>query len=113
MKVLIFILALISILITGPVVFFFQLFRKKYYKESLSEYIYSLSIGIDQLGGTIIYGLEDWKISSVAYYDAKYCNKNIWFMNFINFLFQDKEHCKKSYKHEFNELKIEPIRNKE
>lgn len=113
MKVFLFIVALLSMLVFGPLTILAQIVRKTFLfkKGSLSDYFYSLAIGLDQLGGSIIYGLEDWKISSVAYYDAKVDKKNIWFMYFINFLFQDKNHCKNSYQHEFNELKVKPIRN--
>ncbi len=89
------------VLVLGTIAFIGQVIRKTIRKESLKKYFYSLIIGLDQIGGTLLYGLEDWCISSIAYYDYSK-GKNKWFMHFINFLAQDKEHCKKSY---FTELK--------
>lgn len=99
MKSLLLILSITLVLILTPIVFSIQLIRKSFRKESLPEYFHVLAIGLDQLGGSIIYGYEDWCISSIAYYDASR-GKNIWFMKFINLLFQDPEHCKKSYEGE-------------
>lgn len=106
---ILFILGVIGIVLFGTFVFLVQIVRKPFKNESLKKYFLALAIGLDQLGGSIIYGLEDWCISSVAYYDAEH-GKNVWFMNLINFLFNDKEHCKKSYENEFKKLGVKPIR---
>lgn len=106
-----FLIAIVAFIILGPIAFFLQVIRKLFRKESLSDYFHALACGIDQLGGSIVYSLEDWKISSIAYYDAYYLNKNVWFMNLINSLFLDKEHCKNSYLNEFKQLKTKPERS--
>ncbi len=100
-KFLFLILVTFLLLFLGTIAFIGQIVRKAIRKESLEDYFYSLIIGLDQLGGTILYGLEDWCISSIAYYDSQK-GKNIYLEKFINFLFKDKEHCKNSY---FTELK--------
>ena len=92
-----FLLGVLGIISLGSLVFIIQLVRKPLRGESVKDYFYTLAIGLDQLGGSLIYGLEDWTISSVAYYDATTYKRNIWFMNLINFLFNDKQHCMKSY----------------
>nr|WP_129502091.1 hypothetical protein [Malaciobacter halophilus] len=106
---ILFILGVVGIILLGTVVFLVQIVRKPLRKESLKKYFLALAIGLDQLGGSIIYGLEDWCISSVAYFDAEN-GKNIWFMKLINFLFNDKEHCKNSFENEFKKLGVKPIR---
>ena len=105
-----FLFALVLIVILSPIVLFFQVLRKVFFfkEESVGKYIHTVAISLDQLGAALIYGEEDWCVSSLAYYDYKYENKNKWFMHFINFLFNDKEHCKVSFKTEYAELKRLP-----
>ncbi len=87
-----------------------QSIRKAIKKESISQYLFSILLGVDQLGGSIIYGLEDWTISSVAHFDAKN-NHNKWFERFINTLFfWEKEHCKNSFEKEYTVLGYLPNR---
>ncbi len=100
-------LVFVLVLVLGTIAFIGQVIRKTIRKESLKKYFYSLIIGLDQIGGTLLYGLEDWCISSIAYYDFTK-NRNRWFMNFINFLAQDKDHCKKSYQTELKERGFTP-----
>lgn len=101
---ILFLVALILIIVLGPIVLFFQFFRKIYRKESLSKYLHTIAVSLDQLGAAIIYGEEDWCVSSIAYYHVQYKNRNAWFMHLINFLFWDKEHCKVSFETEYKEL---------
>ena len=105
-----FLFALVLIIVLSPIVLFFQVLRKvSFFKEeSVGKYIHTVAISLDQLGAALIYGEEDWCVSSLAYYDYKYENKNKWFMHFINFLFNDKEHCKVSFETEYAELKRLP-----
>lgn len=101
---ILFLVALVLIVVLGPIAIIFQFFRKMYRKESISKYLHTIAVSLDQLGAAIIYGEEDWCVSSIAYYDVKYENKNAWFMHLINFLFWDKEHCKVSFETEYKEL---------
>ena len=105
-----FLFALVLIVVLSPIVLFFQILRKVFFfkEESVGKYIHTVAISLDQLGAALIYGEEDWCVSSLAYYDYKYENKNKWFMHFINFLFNDKEHCKVSFETEYAELKRLP-----
>ena len=99
-----FIIALMLTMILGPIVLFFQFFRKIYRGESLRQYLHTIAVSLDQLGAAIVYGEEDWCVSSIAYYHVEYEKKNAWFMHLINFLFWDKEHCKVSFETEYKEL---------
>lgn len=101
---ILFLVALALIVILGPIVTIFQFFRKIYRRESISRYLHTIAVSLDQLGAAIIYGEEDWCVSSIAYYHVKYENKNALFMHLINFLFWDKEHCKVSFETEYKEL---------
>ena len=105
-----FLFALVLIIVLSPIVLFFQVLRKVFFfkEESVGKYIHTVAISLDQLGAALIYGEEDWCVSSLAYYDYKYENKNKLFMHFINFLFNDKEHCKVSFETEYAELKRLP-----
>ena len=105
---LLFFLALLLVVIFGPIVLILQFARKAYRKESLSKYLYTLAVSLDQLGGSLLYGEEDWTISSIAYYNAFYRQRHKWFMNFINFLFQDRLHCENSFNTEYLELNRYP-----
>jgi hypothetical protein len=109
-NIFLFVLALIGLILIGSLVFLVQLVRIPLRKESLKKYFLTLAIGMDQLGGSLVYRLEDWCISSVAYYDATFLKKNIWFVKVINFMFNDKEHCKNSYVKEFKKLQTYPKR---
>ena len=95
MQCLCVIIGIVLIVVFSPIVLFFQILRKVFFfkEESVGKYIHTVAISLDQLGAALIYGEEDWCVSSLAYYDYKYENKNKWFMHFINFLFNDKEHC--------------------
>ena len=101
-----FLFALVLIIVFSPIVLFFQIIRKVFFskEESVGKYIHTVAMSLDQLGAALIYGEEDWCVSSIAYYDYKCENKNKWFMHFINFLFNDKEHCKVSFETEYAEL---------
>lgn len=103
-SVLLFLLALLLVTLLGPFVLLVQLLRKTYRKESISIYLHTVAVSLDQLGGSLLYGEEDWTISSIAFYQYKYKDRNKWFMCLINFLFQDKMHCENSFETEYREL---------
>lgn len=74
--------------------------RKVYRRESISKYLFTVAIGFDQAGGSILYGQEDWTVSSWTYYLSTQNNKSaIQFMRFIDAIF-GHEHCKKSFEWE-------------
>lgn len=105
-----FIVAKVIFTVVGTISFFVNIIRKPIMGESLAEYFRVLAVAEDQLGGSYMYGTEDYTVSSWTYkLHAK--GNNVWatwFMKFIDFfawvLAGQKEHCKKSYKHEAVEL---------
>lgn len=96
-----FILMLIAITIisvtTIPIIIA-NVIRKVYQRrDSIRDYFFTIAIGFDQAGGSILYGQEDWTISSWTYILSKRGNMFAQrFMAFINFIF-GKNHCEKSY----------------
>ncbi len=71
----IMLLSLLLVTILSPVVFVFQLLRKLYRRSDLSPYFWSVVIGLDQLGGSIVYGKVNWTISGYTGYLAKRGNR--------------------------------------
>lgn len=95
-----FFLMLIAIVIitivTLPVIVL-NVIRKAYRRESIQDYFFIIAIGFDQAGGSILYGQEDWTVSSWTYVLAYRENKEAQrFMKIINFIFGEN-HCEKSY----------------
>lgn len=96
-----FLLMLIAIivmaLVTLPLIVI-NLMRKLYRGENIKAYFHTIAIGFDQAGGSILYGQEDWTISSWTYwlFVSKGNKYAYWFMGFIDFFF-GKEHCENSY----------------
>lgn len=74
-----------------------NLLRKIYRREHIGQYFHTIAIGFDQAGGSILYGQEDWTVSSYTYILAMRGNRHAyWFMRFIDLLFGNG-HCKESY----------------
>lgn len=74
--------------------------RKLYRRESIREYFHTIAIGFDQAGGSILYGQEDWTVSSWTYVLHVRGNRNATvFMGFIDLLF-GKDHCRESWEWE-------------
>lgn len=86
------IFATFVVLVFGPIAFIINLFRYKF----SHEYLFTIAVGIDQLGGSFLYNEEDWTVSSYTYYLCEYKHKMCWFKKFIDFLF-GKNHCERSY----------------
>jgi len=82
---------LLVTLLALPVLLIGSIFRKD--KKS---YWRTVAIGFDQVGGSLLYGTEDWTISSWTYLQCSGLNRLCWFMKFIDFIF-GKGHCKRSY----------------
>lgn len=90
-------IALIVITIVTLPVIVSNVIRKAYRRESLQDYFFIIAIGFDQAGGSILYGQEDWTVSSWTYVLAYRENKEAQrFMKIINFIFGEN-HCEKSY----------------
>lgn len=101
---LLMLLAIIVVsIITTPLIAY-KTFQKWKRAESLSDYFHVIALGFDQAGGSILYGQEDWTVSSWTYHltmcgdaDAK------GFMIFIDWIF-GHDHCKNSFFKEAKEL---------
>lgn len=90
-------IALIVITIVTLPVIVLNVIRKVYRRESIHDYFFIIAIGFDQAGGSILYGQEDWTVSSWTYVLAYRENKEAQrFMKIINFIFGEN-HCEKSY----------------
>lgn len=94
---LLMLIALIVITIVTLPVIVLNVIRKVYRRESIHDYFFIIAIGFDQAGGSILYGQEDWTVSSWTYVLAYRENKEAQrFMKIINFIFGEN-HCEKSY----------------
>ena len=99
------IIALVLVVVFSPIVFLVRVLAS----EDLAYYFYAIAVGLDQLGGSILYEQPDWTVSSWTYYLCSKGNKcACWFMKFIDFIF-GKEHCKKAF---LDESKYQLIRRK-
>jgi len=103
-----FILLLISLIILpiiGVPAIIVGVFRER---NNLFKYLKTIAITIDQVGAAVLYGVEDFTVSSWTHYRARQGNvESIIFEKFINLLawpFQ-KNHCETSYNNEIEELK--------
>lgn len=80
--------------------------RKLLRRETIKEYFKTIAIGFDQAGGSILYGQEDWTVSSWTYYLYRTGNKDAErFMTFIDWMF-GADHCAKSFYKEAEQLKF-------
>ncbi|MFY9141558.1 hypothetical protein [Sulfuricurvum sp.] len=104
-----FLLMLIAILIISIVsipAIILNMIRKVYRRESISKYLLTIAIGFDQAGGSILYGQEDWTVSSWTYYLEQCGNKHAQYFRVIIDLIFGKNHCKESYFAEAERLKF-------
>ena len=94
---LLMLLALIIITIVTLPLIAVSVIRRLLGHGGLDDYFMVVAIGFDQLGGSILYGQEDWTVSSWTYVLAYRENKEAQrFMKIINFIFGEN-HCEKSY----------------
>jgi len=94
-------LAALIMLLLGLPLLLGQAVRHLAMCKPLSGLWWTTAIGLDQLGGSILYGEPDWTVSSRTYWLARKGNCHaFYFEQFINFFF-GKDHCKNSYQHEF------------
>jgi len=84
-------------LLALPVLLISSIFRK-----DKKRYWQSVAIGFDQVGGSLLYGTEDWTISSWTHYNCAKLHRLCWFRAFIDSIF-GKGHCARSYKKESKE----------
>ena len=97
--------ALVGVALLSPIVFVANIARKALLGHSIASYFHTIAVGLDQLGGSVIYAQEDWTISSYTYYLCRYrSNKAACaFQKLIDLVF-GHGHCKRSYKKELHEF---------
>lgn len=92
---------MLIVFIAAPIAILINTIRKTFRKEKLKEYFLIIAIGFDQAGGSILYGQEDWTVSSWTFYlwrKSEGMNQSASvFMSFINTLFMDEHHCENSF----------------
>lgn len=105
---LLMLIALIVITIVTLPVIAWNVVRKLWQgRDSVIEYFKIIAAGFDQAGGSILYGQEDWMVSSWTYHLHRKGNRHAtYFMRFINLLFWDKFHCENSFFKEAAVLKF-------
>lgn len=105
-----FILMLIAIVIISVVsapMILLNTIRKVYRCESIKDYFFTIAIGFDQAGGSILYEQEDWTVSSWTYYLSRCGNTHaLYFRKFIDLIF-GVDHCKNSFFKEAEQLKFD------
>jgi len=65
-----------------------------------------IALGIDQFGGSVLYGKENLTVSSYTHFLCKTEGRLCWFEKLINIFF-GKDHCKKSFDWEITSDKKE------
>ena len=87
--------AIILLIVFAPFVF---LLRVALFFRGVENYFHTVAVGIDQLGGSILYDEENHTISAYTHYLAlqKY-RAAIVFEKFINLLAWSNTHCKSAY----------------
>lgn len=102
-------IAILLALIIIPISFIYNIIVKK----DKAKYIFNIAIGIDQLGGSVIYNQPDWTVSSWTYYKAEIQLSNIhkYFMRVID-LFFGKRHCFYAYNNEVSQITKEVLKHK-
>jgi len=99
-----FILMLIAcflVVVLCPIVFLAQHIRYPLRGMKITQLYWNTAIGLDQLGGSILYGQPDWTVSSRTWFLANQGHR--WAQRFMSVIdaFFGQEHCKNSYAHEF------------
>lgn len=98
------ILAMVLVSVLALPVLILNIARKIFRKEELKKYFLSVAVGFDQVGGSILYGQEDWTVSSWTYRLEMKGNREAgYFRKFIDFFF-GYEHCENSFIKEAQEL---------
>lgn len=66
-------------------------------RATVSKFFFGLAISIDYIYGYLLFGVFGLTVSTMTYKYYIEKGKLEWFMNFINWIFQDDNHCKNSY----------------
>ena len=88
--------------LASPIVFAFQRIRYLVRRKDFGKYLWAIAIGIDQLGGSVLYGKMNWTVSGYTHYLAT--RGNVWaerFERFIDAIF-GQGHCEEAYVWDLN-----------
>ena len=112
MKFILMLIAMVSVAVLSVPALMLNTLRKLYRREKLKEYFHIVALGFDQAGGSILYGQEDWTVSSWTFYlwrKSEGMNQSAYyFMRFINTLFLDQKHCEDSFYNEAQKQNFKP-----
>jgi len=93
------------VMIAYPFMFILSIARKLFRRDDLYKYVRANLLGLDQVGGSLLYGTVDWTISGMTY--IKHSNgvrHATYFMKFIDWLWElftgNSGHCKRAYEKE-------------
>jgi len=104
---LLMLLAAVLVFLIVPFAIVGQMLRFLVMKKPLTELWWDIAIGLDQLGGAILYGEPDWTVSSRTYWLRKRGNRYAAaFEHVIDFIL-GRGHCQNAYKHEFGEMDVD------
>jgi hypothetical protein len=104
---LLMILAILLVSVFSIIGIIINTVRKLYRLDNISDYFKTVALGFDQVGGSIIYGKEDWTVSSWTYYLHRLGNiYATCFMKVIDFFFGEL-HCEESFRDEARVLKFD------
>ncbi len=96
---LLFLIAYAVVMTATPFVVLYKVLNFWKRKERLSDMLFTMAIGFDQAGGSVLYEQENFTVSSYTYYLCSKQGKLCWFMKLIDLIF-GKDHCKNAYKWE-------------
>ncbi len=112
MNFILMLIAMIVVFLASVPTIIGNTLRKLYRKEKIKEYFKTVALGFDQVGGSILYGQEDWTVSSWTFYlwrKSEGINLSAYyFMRFINTLFMDQKHCEDSFYGEAQKQNFKP-----
>ena len=96
---LLFLVAYAVVMTATPFVALYKILTSYKRKDKLTDILFTMAIGFDQAGGSVLYEQENFTVSSYTYYLCTKQHRLCWFMKFIDLIF-GKDHCKKSYEWE-------------
>ena len=91
--------ALLTVAVAGMPVFLWQSLRRRRDPVALRTYWRTLAIGIDQVGGSLLYGTEDYTVSAWTHHLCADLGRRCWLERLIDRLFYPG-HCAASWRRE-------------
>jgi len=101
-----FLVALVIMLVLFIPLVLLQCCRHIIIQRPLPDVFWNAAIGLDQLGGAILYGEPDWTVSSRTYWLRSEGNRFAGAFERVIDLFFGKGHCEESYQNEFKQGRL-------